>query len=410
MVRLAIVGIGGYGWNLVETINHVAEEAGCRLVGAADARFSAFPKRVAELEAGGVELFDDALRMFEALRGKCEAVYIATGIHSHAPLTIAAAQAGYHVHLEKPPAATVQEADSMLEALDAAGRFCLVGFQALHSSDVQFVKDAIVSGRLGPVERMACRAGWPRTRSYYERNEWAGRLQVGDAWVLDGPAMNALSHQIANMLFWAAADPAGLAAPRSVRAELYAAGPVDSHDTAAIEIRTADGPTAYFVASHCSEADFGPIIDIEAEGTTVAWSMGEGATVTYADGSVESCEADEGHGRGKMVANFVEAVRTGDRSMLRCDLEQTRAFVLALDGAHESSQRIHRIDAPHARRAAEGTGEARTIVDGLDEVLDRAAGRGCLFSDLPSAPPWAVATLPYDLSGYQGFPQRFRCK
>ena len=74
-------------------------------MGAADACFARFPDRADELSAEGGELFDDALGMFEALRGTCEAVYIATGIPSHAPLTIAAAEAGYHVHLEKPPAA-----------------------------------------------------------------------------------------------------------------------------------------------------------------------------------------------------------------------------------------------------------------------------------------------------------------
>ena len=93
MVRLAIVGIGGYGWNLVQTIKEVSQDVGCRLVGAADTRLSAFPERVRELCDDGAELFDDALRMFEALRGKCEAVYIATGIDSHTPLTVAAAEA-----------------------------------------------------------------------------------------------------------------------------------------------------------------------------------------------------------------------------------------------------------------------------------------------------------------------------
>ena len=99
MVRLAIVGVTGYGWGLVQKINAASEQLGCRLVAAADDQLAKLPERAKELTDAGVELFDDALAMFDALRGKCEGVYIATGIGSHAPLAIAAARAGYHVHL-----------------------------------------------------------------------------------------------------------------------------------------------------------------------------------------------------------------------------------------------------------------------------------------------------------------------
>ncbi len=406
MIRLALVGFGGYGWCLIEVINRVAERAGCRLVAAADTRLGVLSEKAAELSKAGVELFDDPLAMLDALRGRCEAVYIATGIPSHAPLTIAAARAGCHVHLEKPPAATVQEVDAMLSALDAAGRFCLVGFQALHGADIRFIKDRVVSGRLGSVKSLTCHAGWPRDRAYYTRNDWAGKLRVGDTWVLDGPATNALAHQIANMLFLASPEPGRLATPVAVRAELYAAGPVDSHDTAAIEVQTADGAAAWFIASHCSEANFGPVIQIEAERGRVIWSMRDGAKIAYADGTEESCPPDDG--RPQMVANLVEAVRANDASLLRCPLEETRKFVLALDGAHESSGRIHRIASEHTRRVEEGTPEARTVLVGLDSLLPLAAQRRCLLSNLPDAPVWAVTTEPFPLREYAGFPHSFR--
>jgi len=405
MVRLAVVGIGGYGWALVQTIQQVSAEAGCRIVAAADARLAAFPDRAEELADGGAELFDDAHAMLDALGGRCDAVYIATGIGTHAPLTIAAAQAGFHVHCEKPPAAAVQDVDRMLAALDAAGRFCIVGFQALHGRDIRFIKERVVAGRLGRVATLACRAGWPRNRAYYSRNDWAGKLRCGDAWVLDGPAMNALAHQVANMLFLASPEPARLAAPIAVRAELYAAGPVESHDTAAIEIRTAEGPVACFLASHCSDANFGPTIEIEAERGRVVWTMREGARTTYADGTEETCTADDG--RPQMVASFVKAVRANDRSLLGCDLAATRAFVLALDGAHESSGRIHRIGPEHSRTLAEGTADARTVVTGLDELLVEAARSRCLFSDLADGPVWAARTQAFDLAGYGSFPRQF---
>jgi hypothetical protein len=206
------------------------------------------------------------------------------------------------------------------------------------------------------------------------------------------------------MLFLASSEPGRLATPTEVRAELYAAGPVESHDTAAIEIRTAEGPTAWFIGSHCSEANFGPVIEIEAGGGHVVWSMREGAKVAYRDGSAESCPADGG--QAEMVGNLVEAIRANDASLLRCPLVETRKFVLALDGAHESSGRIHRIGPACARSVGEGP-EARTVIAGLDALLPRAAAAHCLFSELPDAPAWAVRTRLFALEGYRSFPRRF---
>ena len=59
--------------------------------------------------------------------------------------------------------------------------------------------------------------------------------------------------------------------------------------------------------------------------------------------------------------------------------------------------------------AAEGKEKGRTIVFGLDDLLNAAASKCCLLSQLPDAPPWAVATKAFDLAGYKTFPQQFRC-
>ena len=302
----------------------------------------------------------------------------------------------------------------MLEALRRAGRLCLVGFQALHSEDIRFIKDRIVSGRLGRVSTLACWAGWPRPAAYYARNDWAGRLRAGGAWVLDGPATNALAHQVANMLFLASPEPDRLASPSAVRAELYAAGPIESHDTAAIEILTAEGPRAHFLATHCSETVHEPIIEIQAERARVSWAMRKGLTISYHDGSRETFGFDfQQHGR--MVANFVQAVRAteggappaGGFGPLGCPLSEARKVVLALNGAHESSRAVHRVPESDARREGEGE-SARTVIPGIDRWLEQAAASGTLLSDLRDGPPWSVRTERFSLEGYRQFPQVFR--
>jgi predicted dehydrogenase len=409
MVGLCLIGFGGYGRTLAELILRNSEKLNCRLVAAAEKLMSQCPKTVERLSGSSVVLYDDAIKMLDDLRGRCDGVYIATGIASHEALAIAAAQRGYHVHVEKPPAATVQEVDRMLEAMEKHQRLCVVGFQAVHSDDVRFLKDRLVSGKLGRVRNITCRTGWPRAVSYLSRNDWAGKLRADDKWVLDGPAMNALAHQITNMLLLASEHPYKLARPTSVRAELYVANPVEAHDTAAVEIRTDAGPTLHFLATLCPQTQYGPIIEANAERGQAVYNYGVETRIAYTDGTEESCPPDKTFGRDKMLAEFVEAIRTGDGSQLRCDLAAGRLMTLAADGAHESSGRIHRIPESFCRLKNPGAKDQTTLIEGIDELMRSASARACLFSDLPDAPRWAVATKPFDLAAYTGFPQQFCC-
>ena len=407
VIQLAAVGIGGYGGKLLQQLEEARLPLRCRLVTAADTRLEAMPRPAEDLRSRGVRLYDDAIEMFEDQRGRCDAVYIASSIHTHAPLTIAAARCGYHVHLEKPPAATVQEVDDMLAALDRAGRICLVGFQALHGH-MRLILDRIAAGRLGRVRQITCSAGWPRNQAYYQRNEWAGRLRCGERWVLDGPATNALAHQLAHMLAMASGRPGALATPTAVRAELYAAGPVESHNAAALEVRTAEGPVVRFYCTHANAEQFGPAIRVQAERGAAEYVHAAGSTVRYDDGAEEHRDND-GTEQAEMIANFLGALRAGRGDELRCSLAEARNYVLALDGAHESSAAVHRIAEEHWRTEGDTPRERHVVVDGLDEALVRAERLGTMLSDLPDAPPWAVATEPFDLAGYRSFPQRFRC-
>jgi predicted dehydrogenase len=408
MIKLALIGIGGYGATLADSIRQAAAGGRCALVAAADNRLEALGRPAEALRAQGVRLYGDAWAMLDELAGVVRGVYIATSIGSHEELLGAAVQRGYHVHLEKPPAPTVQEVDRMIDTCGRAGRLCLVGFQAIHSRDVRWIKDVLVGGRLGRVKRICCAGGLPRTQSYYRRNGWAGRLRRDGRWVLDGPATNAMLHQLNNMLFWAGRQRDGFGTPEAVRAELYRAwSDHDGHDAAAIELRTVEGPVLRFLGAHCTAERFMPTTRIEAERGSVEWSLNGGGIVRPADGGEQRVPHDDRQ-RVRMVESFVEAVETDDASRLRVPLAASRKAVLAVDGAHESSRRVHPVPEEATRSAGTGGGR-RVIVDGLDEALLAAADSEGLLSDLPHAPPWARPGKWFDLAGYHRFPQRFRC-
>jgi len=407
MIRVAIVGIGGYGRLLRPNILSAVDHGMCRIVAAADTRLEELGEDVLYLRPYCENFYDDALEMLHAHQGQCDAVFLIAGIASHETLTVAAAEMGYDIWLEKPPAATVQEVDRMISAVRDAGVLCQVAFRWVWSSDINFIKSRIVTGKLGRIECVTIAAGWPRRDYYYSRNDWAGELRSGDKWVLDGPATNALAHQSNNLLYLASANEGGYATPTAVRAELYAARDIAAHDTAAIEIETADRTPAYFLVSHCSETEFGPIIEVVGEKGTGRWTFADGPVVTYKDGSQQRGGREVELGRDKMVANFIQAVETHDASVVHCSLGDTRNYALVANGMHESSRRVHHVDGKFVQRYEDADDRGWNVIDGADSLIKRAAQQRCLFSDMSDAPEWTVRTERFDLAGYRSFPQQF---
>ena len=88
--------------------------------------------------------FDKMLR-----EADIDAVDNCTGHAQHAPLTIAAAEAGKHVIVEKAMALTVQECRDMIAAADKAGVTLMVAQHLRYSPEARAVKSFIDEGKLG---------------------------------------------------------------------------------------------------------------------------------------------------------------------------------------------------------------------------------------------------------------------
>ena len=88
--------------------------------------------------------FDQMLR-----EADIEAVDNCTGHAAHAPLCIAAAEAGKHVIVEKAMATSVQECRDMVAAADKAGVTLMVAQHLRYSPDAAAVKRFIDEGKLG---------------------------------------------------------------------------------------------------------------------------------------------------------------------------------------------------------------------------------------------------------------------
>ncbi len=78
-----------------------------------------------------------------------DGIVLATPTGTHAPLTCAALERGWHVLVEKPVADTLDHAEAMIAASAAAGRHVLVGHHRRYHPCVQMLREIVHSGRLG---------------------------------------------------------------------------------------------------------------------------------------------------------------------------------------------------------------------------------------------------------------------
>ncbi len=153
-----------------------------------------------ELTAGRAAAYTDYEKMLE--HDGLDAVAVATPSGMHGPMAVAAAQAGKHVIVEKPPDVTLEKIDAMIDAAEKAGVKLGCIFQRRMGPWFQAAKNAVDSGALGKLVLGDAYLKFHRSQEYYDSGEWRG------TWELDGGGclMNQGIHQI-DLLRWFMGDP-----------------------------------------------------------------------------------------------------------------------------------------------------------------------------------------------------------
>jgi predicted dehydrogenase len=216
-----------------------------------------------------------------------------------------------------------------------------------------------------------------------------------------------MAHEINMMLFFAGGGEATYASPTAVRGELYSAGPIDGHDTAAIEVRTAEGPTCLFLGTHCCGESQQPVVTVECERGRAVWNS-RLTRVEYSDGRTEEWDRPIGE-RDEMVEAFLRSIEQHDESGILTKPGDGLKTVAVVNAAHDSSGSIHRIPDGFVAAAGEGE-ETTTVIHGIEDLMRRSLAEERLFSELSRPPRWAVQGESVELTEYACFPQRFVCE
>ena len=111
MLHLAMIGAGGYAFELIKRIWMIPDKIELVAVTSNPSR----KRPGAEIcREKGVEVFDGVDELLKKMQGRCEVIFVPTPIHTHSPLTKKCLNAGFDVFMEKPPTATIQWAFYMV--------------------------------------------------------------------------------------------------------------------------------------------------------------------------------------------------------------------------------------------------------------------------------------------------------
>jgi predicted dehydrogenase len=143
-VRIAVVGLGYWGPNLVRNLFELPEAEVAAVCDLKAEALEAISRRYPGVPT--TTSYEDVLK-----DPNIEAVAIATPVASHFGLASAALRAGKHVFVEKPLAASSKEALDMISLADRTKRVLMPGHTFLYSPPVNMIRSLISSGELGEI-------------------------------------------------------------------------------------------------------------------------------------------------------------------------------------------------------------------------------------------------------------------
>ncbi|MEV6848931.1 Gfo/Idh/MocA family oxidoreductase [Actinoplanes sp. NPDC051411] len=368
-VRVALIGANGHGRWHRRRIAELAATGRVRLVGLADPQPIDPDPPVGE----GVALLTDHRELLATTAP--EVVVVCTPPHTHLPIALDVLDAGCDLLLEKPPVASLAAHRTLAAQLNATGRSCQVGFQALASRAWARFRAAVASG---PASSVSAMASWQRDDAYYTRAPWAGRRNVGGRPVIDGSLVNPLAHAVVQAL--ASASAAGAGRPRQLAVERYRTRPIEVDDTAFARVTFDSGLTVTIAVTLAGEEFIAGQIDAVLPDGPATLEYPTDRLALPGDPSPAVVP-----GRDDLLTNLLDHRSAG--VPLLVPLESTRDFTAVLEALTEPE-----IPAPALidDKYVDQVDGVR-VIRGVNAVVRQVAASGSLPSELGlswAAPPY----------------------
>lgn len=228
MTNIAI-GVIGAGLIGRKHLAKIAEHPDFDLAGIADVNV----EQVAA-QNPGARVFADYRAMLDETRP--DAVIIASPNRLHAETGIECARRGIHILIEKPVTDTLESANTLIDAIRAAGTRSLVGHHRRHHRQVAALRSLLKESRIGDLVGVSAIWAVYKPDPYFEIAPW--RTQAGG-----GPVLINLIHEI-DFLRFSVGEIVSVSAVVSNRQRGFAV-----EDTAGVLIEFENGAVGTFFVS-----------------------------------------------------------------------------------------------------------------------------------------------------------------
>ncbi|MDL4840256.1 Gfo/Idh/MocA family protein [Aquibacillus rhizosphaerae] len=376
-VSIVLVGISGYGNVYLDALFNGDYE-------------NAFIRGVVDINPGRSEYYQEILDhnipIYQSLEQfyqdfQADLAIISTPIHLHKQQACVAMNNGSNVLCEKPATASVKDLEVMMKTRDRAGKFLAIGFNWSFSPSVQQLKKDILDGLYGSAKQFKSLVLWPRNEDYYMRSSWAGKKYSPDGdMIFDSVANNATAHFLHHLLYLIGDRTDTSAKLKQVTAELYKTNNIETFDTCAVKIITAENIEATFFASHTIKEESYPRFQLEFEQATITYeptSENNDVVAHFNDGSTKVYSNPENDHIAKLGV-CIDAITNGSRSIL-CGPEAASAHVACIQAMHES---VPVIPAFPEKITLYDKVKKQYWIEGLAETLENCYQKACLPSDL----------------------------
>lgn len=380
-LNTAIIGMGGFASAHHNAVYELEKSGILKLLCTCDIEIEKFQQMIERLKMKerNVEIFSNYLDMLERFKEKLDFVTIPTPIHLHAEMHKECVKRTLSVYLEKPPTLDYQELMEMINLDSQAIKKTSVGFNFIIQKLRHKIKERILSGEFGKINKISFLGMWPRTLSYFNRSAWAGKLMLNEKIVLDSCFGNAISHYVHNILFWCGKngilswDPV-----EQVQAEIYRANRIQGTDTVFVIASTKNVKDIRIALTHACESKTDDIekiycdnAEIHFEGNAKADESTQAKCEIYwKKGKKELiCE----HNNNLLLENIHYYARyiceEESRPLIR--LEDTEPFVMLNGLIYIAAKQIHSIPEDYLKIVKTENQDTLIGIKGIQEIAEK---------------------------------------
>jgi len=374
--KVSVAGIGGFAAVHHQAFLDLESEGRMKVIATCDPRADALRDLQEKFDFArrNISVGNDFHEMLHS--AKSDWVSIATPIAYHGPMHRACVEQAQPCYLEKPPTLDPSELQEMIEVDKKAHRKTQVGFYYTYEPERILLKERLLQGDFGTLQRLGLRAASRRTEDYYQRSPWAGRLMLGRDLILDSCMGNAMAHHVHNILFFAGTHAVNRwGSCHSVEARLFRANPIEGSDTAFVRGRVANDIEFRIALTHACEETYSTEESLFCDRATIRINPRSHISILYHDGRKELIPIAQCDNLIKNFRLFGSYVR-GESSDVMSTLEDCQPFVVLNALSYVSATGIENVDSSRFMFVRPATGPGYWRITGIEQTLDRFVETG----------------------------------